>query len=125
MTRPQIVSEQLSSDGTRKWLIRLAPSNARDRAAEVECVYIPDTDRGTLCVSSQVGCTLTCSFCHTGTQQFVRNLTAQEIIAQLIIARERLGDFPGPSAAAGWDRAERRLALCLEHRLHGDGRAAL
>ncbi|WPP03246.1 23S rRNA (adenine(2503)-C(2))-methyltransferase RlmN [Methylocella tundrae] len=95
LTRPQIVSEQLSSDGTRKWLIRLAPSNARDRAAEVECVYIPDTDRGTLCVSSQVGCTLTCSFCHTGTQQFVRNLTAQEIIAQLIIARERLGDFPG------------------------------
>ena len=68
---------------------------AGGRGAEVECVYIPETDRGTLCVSSQVGCTLTCSFCHTGTQKLVRNLTAPEIVAQLIVARDRLGDFPG------------------------------
>ncbi|PNG26246.1 23S rRNA (adenine(2503)-C(2))-methyltransferase RlmN [Methylocella silvestris] len=95
LARPQIVTEQVSTDGTRKWLIRLAPSRESDRPAEVECVYIPDVDRGTLCVSSQVGCTLTCSFCHTGTQKFVRNLTAQEIISQLIIARDRIGDFPG------------------------------
>ncbi|ACK51877.1 radical SAM enzyme, Cfr family [Methylocella silvestris BL2] len=95
LARPQIVTEQVSTDGTRKWLIRFAPSAESDRLAEVECVYIPDVDRGTLCVSSQVGCTLTCSFCHTGTQKFVRNLTAQEIIAQLIIARDRIGDFPG------------------------------
>ncbi len=94
LARPQIVSEQLSRDGTRKWLIRFDPVDVRDRGAEVECVYIQDEDRGTLCVSSQVGCTLTCAFCHTGTQKFVRNLTAQEIIAQLIIARDRLGDFP-------------------------------
>ncbi len=95
LARPQVVSEQISRDGTRKWLIRLEPAHGKDRGAEVECVYIPENDRGTLCVSSQVGCTLTCSFCHTGTQQFVRNLTVQEIIAQAIIARERLGDFPG------------------------------
>ncbi len=95
LARPQMVSEQVSTDGTRKWLIRLEPVNERDRGAEVECVYIPDNDRGTLCVSSQVGCTLTCAFCHTGTQKLVRNLTAQEIIGQLIVARERLGDFPG------------------------------
>jgi 23S rRNA (adenine2503-C2)-methyltransferase len=97
LARPQIVSEQVSRDGTRKWLIRLEPVHGKDRGAEVECVYIPESDRGTLCVSSQVGCTLTCSFCHTGTQQFVRNLTAQEIIAQVIIARDSLGDFPGRS----------------------------
>ena len=66
-----------------------------DRGAEIECVYIPDDDRGTLCVSSQVGCTLTCSFCHTGTQKLVRNLTAGEILGQILMARERLGDFPG------------------------------
>jgi 23S rRNA (adenine2503-C2)-methyltransferase len=94
LTRPQVVSEQISQDGTRKWLIRLAP-DGRDKGAEVECVYIPESDRGTLCVSSQVGCTLTCSFCHTGTQKFVRNLTTAEIIGQLLVARERLGDFPG------------------------------
>jgi 23S rRNA (adenine2503-C2)-methyltransferase len=94
LARPEIVSEQVSSDGTQKWLIRLGPVHAKDRGAEVECVYIPEEDRGTLCVSSQVGCTLTCAFCHTGTQKLVRNLTAQEIIAQVLIARERLGDFP-------------------------------
>ncbi|MEL6871510.1 MAG: hypothetical protein AAFO62_01685, partial [Pseudomonadota bacterium] len=75
VARPEIVSEQISSDGTRKWLMRLESRNARDgRGPEVETVYIPDDDRGTLCVSSQVGCTLTCSFCHTGTQALVRNL---------------------------------------------------
>ncbi|WP_036260435.1 23S rRNA (adenine(2503)-C(2))-methyltransferase RlmN [Methylocapsa aurea] len=95
LTRPQVVAEQISSDGTRKWLVRLDPAGAGDKGAEVECVYIPESDRGTLCISSQVGCTLTCSFCHTGTQKLVRNLTSQEIIAQLIIAREKLGDFPG------------------------------
>ncbi len=91
---PEIVEEQLSVDGTRKWLLRLAPTNPQDNSAEIECVYIPESDRGTLCVSSQVGCTLTCSFCHTGTQRLVRNLTTAEIVGQLLIARQRLGDFP-------------------------------
>ncbi len=95
LERPEIVTEQLSTDGTRKWLIRMPPVDARDRGAEIECVYIPESDRGTLCVSSQVGCTLTCTFCHTGTQRLVRNLTTREIVAQLMIARDRLGDFPG------------------------------
>ena len=92
---PDIVEEQLSTDGTRKWLLRLAPVDALDKGAEIECVYIPESDRGTLCVSSQVGCTLNCSFCHTGTQKLVRNLTSREIVSQLLVARRRLGDFPG------------------------------
>ncbi len=91
---PEIVAEQISSDGTRKWLLRLEPVDALDKGAEVECVYIPESDRGTLCVSSQVGCTLNCSFCHTGTQKLVRNLTTAEIVGQLLVARQRLGDFP-------------------------------
>ncbi|WP_294532122.1 23S rRNA (adenine(2503)-C(2))-methyltransferase RlmN [uncultured Rhodoblastus sp.] len=95
LARPQVVEEQVSVDGTRKWLIRMAPVDALDKGAEVECVYIPESDRGTLCVSSQVGCTLNCAFCHTGTQKLVRNLTTQEIVAQLVVAREMLGDFPG------------------------------
>jgi 23S rRNA (adenine2503-C2)-methyltransferase len=95
LERPQVVAEQISLDGTRKWLLRLPPVDERDRGAEVECVYIPETDRGTLCISSQVGCTLTCTFCHTGTQKLVRNLTQREIVQQLIVARDRLGDFPG------------------------------
>ena len=95
LTRPQVVEEQVSIDGTRKWLIRMAPVDRLDKGAEVECVYIPESDRGTLCVSSQVGCTLNCTFCHTGTQKLVRNLTTQEIVAQLVVAREMLGDFPG------------------------------
>jgi 23S rRNA (adenine2503-C2)-methyltransferase len=95
LSRPHAVTEQISQDGTRKWLIRLAPETPGGRPAEVECVYIPESDRGTLCVSSQVGCTLTCSFCHTGTQKLVRNLTTAEIVGQLMVARERLGDFPG------------------------------
>ena len=95
LARPEVVSEQVSTDGTRKWLIRMPPVDAKDRGAEIECVYIPEADRGTLCVSSQVGCTLTCTFCHTGTQKLVRNLTTQEIVSQLVVAREKLGDFPG------------------------------
>jgi 23S rRNA (adenine2503-C2)-methyltransferase len=98
LTRPEVVGEQVSADGTRKWLIRFAPKNGEPKGAEVECVYIPESDRGTLCVSSQVGCTLTCSFCHTGTQKLVRNLSTQEIVAQVVVARERLGDFPGLAA---------------------------
>jgi len=92
---PEIVEEQVSLDGARKWLLRLAPTSPAEKPAEIECVYIPESDRGTLCVSSQVGCTLNCSFCHTGTQKLVRNLTAQEIIGQIMVARRRLGDFPG------------------------------
>ena len=95
VARPEVVAEQISNDGTRKWLLRLPSGDAVEKAHEVECVYIPETDRGTLCVSSQVGCTLTCSFCHTGTQKLVRNLTAGEILGQILMARERLGDFPG------------------------------
>ncbi|MCL2452173.1 MAG: 23S rRNA (adenine(2503)-C(2))-methyltransferase RlmN [Alphaproteobacteria bacterium] len=95
LARPKIVTEQISSDGTRKWLLRLDPVDLQDKGAEIECVYIPESDRGTLCVSSQVGCTLSCRFCHTGTQKLVRNLTAREIISQLLITREGLGDFPG------------------------------
>ena len=99
LDRPQVVSEQVSKDGTRKWLIRMAPTGPHDKGAEIECVYIPETDRGTLCVSSQVGCTLTCSFCHTGTQRLVRNLTAAEIVAQLVVARDRIGDWPDQTSA--------------------------
>jgi len=90
--RPEVVAEQVSNDGTRKWLLRL-PGDGVGRAHEVECVYIPETDRGTLCVSSQVGCTLNCSFCHTGTQRLVRNLTAGEIVGQVMVARDRLNDW--------------------------------
>ena len=85
---PQIVTRQISTDGTRKYLVRIAGGH------EVEVVYIPETDRGTLCISSQVGCTLTCSFCHTGTQKLVRNLTAGEIVGQVMLARDDLGEWP-------------------------------
>jgi len=95
LKRPEIVSEQISVDGTRKWLIRMPPAGPHDKGAEIEAVYIPESDRGTLCISSQVGCTLTCSFCHTGTQRLVRNLSAAEIVAQVMIARDRIGDWPG------------------------------
>ena len=95
LERPSITTEQVSSDGTRKWLIKMNPTGPHDKGAEIECVYIPERDRGTLCVSSQVGCTLNCTFCHTGTQKLVRNLSAAEIVAQVMIARDRLGDFPG------------------------------
>ncbi len=91
--RPQIIEEKISEDGTRKWLFRFPPRGA-GKPVEIETVYIPESDRGTLCLSSQVGCTLACTFCHTGTQKLVRNLTAEEIVMQLIVARDRLGDFP-------------------------------
>jgi 23S rRNA (adenine2503-C2)-methyltransferase len=95
LDRPEVVAEQVSVDGTRKWLLRLPGDPDSGLPHDVECVYIPDTERGTLCVSSQVGCTLTCSFCHTGTQRLVRNLTAGEIVGQVMAARDRLGDWPG------------------------------
>jgi len=94
IARPEVAVEQVSTDGTRKWLIRLAPEHAGEKPHEIETVYIPEADRGTLCVSSQIGCTLTCTFCHTGTQRLVRNLTAAEIVAQLMIARDRIGEWP-------------------------------
>ena len=98
LARPELVAEQVSADGTRKWLMRMAPAHKFDKGAEIECVYIPEATRGTLCVSSQVGCTLNCTFCHTGTQKLVRNLSAAEIVAQVMVARDRLGDFPGGAA---------------------------
>ncbi|ADH90627.1 radical SAM enzyme, Cfr family [Ancylobacter novellus DSM 506] len=101
LARPEVVVEQVSNDGTRKWLLRLPPDIAGDKPHDVEMVYIPESDRGTLCVSSQVGCTLNCSFCHTGTQRLVRNLTAAEIVAQVMVARDRLGDYPGQERAVG------------------------
>jgi len=100
LKRPEIVTEQVSEDGTRKWLMRFPPRGA-GRPVEIETVYIPEIGRGTLCVSSQVGCTLTCSFCHTGTQKLVRNLTAEEIVGQILVARDRLGDFPDASTPVG------------------------
>ncbi|HVE05204.1 MAG TPA: 23S rRNA (adenine(2503)-C(2))-methyltransferase RlmN [Rhizomicrobium sp.] len=88
LERPQVMTEQISNDGTRKWLLRTDPG------IEFETVFIPEPGRGTLCISSQVGCTLNCRFCHTGTQKLVRNLTPEEIIGQVMIAREALGDWP-------------------------------
>ncbi len=88
ITLPEVATRQISTDGTRKYLVRIAGGH------EVEVVYIPETDRGTLCISSQVGCTLTCSFCHTGTQKLVRNLTAAEIVGQVMLARDDLGEWP-------------------------------
>jgi 23S rRNA (adenine2503-C2)-methyltransferase len=111
LARPEIATEQVSADGTRKWLLRLAPATPGGRPVEVETVYIPEAVRGTLCISSQVGCTLTCKFCHTGTQRMVRNLTAGEIAAQVMLARDRLGDWPGAQAdnPAGLPEAERKI----------------
>src|SRR3954467_846248 len=88
--RPEVSRDLKSSDGTAKWLLRMADGQ------QFETVHIPEEDRGTLCVSSQVGCTLTCSFCHTGTQRLVRNLGSQEIVAQVMIARDALGEWPSP-----------------------------
>src|SRR6266540_3914206 len=101
LARPEVVAEQVSADGTRKWLLRLPGEVLGEQPHEVECVYIPETDRGTLCLSSQVGCTLTCSFCHTGTQRLVRNLTPGEIVGQIMVARDRLGDWVGAARASG------------------------
>ncbi len=90
LRRPQVALAQTSGDGTRKWLVRF------DDGREVETVHIPEADRGTLCVSAQVGCTLTCRFCHTGTQRMVRNLGADEIVGQVMLARDGLGEWPSP-----------------------------
>ncbi len=112
LARPEIAAEQVSEDGTRKWLLRLEPQAAAEHAPEIETVYIPEPDRGTLCISSQVGCTLTCTFCHTGTQRLVRNLTPSEIVGQILVARDRIGDWPGASAPAsshGIPDAERKI----------------
>jgi 23S rRNA (adenine2503-C2)-methyltransferase len=95
LTVPEVVSRQVSLDGTRKYLMRIAGGH------EVEVVYIPEEDRGTLCISSQVGCTLTCSFCHTGTQKLVRNLTAGEIVGQVMVARDDLDEWPRPGEGSG------------------------
>jgi len=128
LARPEVVAEQTSVDGTRKWLVRLPGEHAGERPHEVECVYIPEADRGTLCVSSQVGCTLACSFCHTGTQRLVRNLTAGEIVGQVMIARDRLGDWhrksglpdlrasetpttPPPAGGGGGDRLVSNIVM--------------
>ena len=92
IARPKIIRHQQSTDGTQKWLLQLHDGN------EIETVYIPEKTRGTLCLSSQIGCTLKCSFCHTGTQRLVRNLTAGEIIGQIMVARDMLGEWPTPNA---------------------------
>jgi 23S rRNA (adenine2503-C2)-methyltransferase len=107
LDRPEVAAEQISVDGTRKWLLRL-PGEHGGAPHEVECVYIPETDRGTLCISSQVGCTLNCTFCHTGTQRLVRNLTAAEIAGQVVLARDRLNDWQRAAAPAGTE-PEKRL----------------
>jgi 23S rRNA (adenine2503-C2)-methyltransferase len=104
--RPEVTAEQVSVDGTRKWLLRL-PGETDSRPCEVECVYIPETDRGTLCISSQVGCTLNCTFCHTGTQRLVRNLTPGEIVGQVMLARDRLNDWQRAASPSG--EGEKRL----------------
>jgi 23S rRNA (adenine2503-C2)-methyltransferase len=106
LERPQIAAEQVSVDGTRKWLLQL-PGEIDGRPHEVECVYIPEADRGTLCISSQIGCTLNCTFCHTGTQRLVRNLTAEEIAGQVVLARDRLDDWRRENADGG--EPEKRL----------------
>ncbi|WP_072245956.1 23S rRNA (adenine(2503)-C(2))-methyltransferase RlmN [Roseibaca calidilacus] len=105
LDRPEIVTRQVSEDGTRKYLLRIAGGH------EVEAVYIPEENRGTLCVSSQVGCTLTCSFCHTGTQKLVRNLTAAEIVGQLLVARDDLGEWPEPGAPKNETRLVSNVVL--------------
>jgi 23S rRNA (adenine2503-C2)-methyltransferase len=102
---PEVVSKQVSLDGTRKYLMRIAGGH------EIETVYIPEEDRGTLCISSQVGCTLTCSFCHTGTQKLVRNLTTAEIIGQVLVARDDLGEWPEPGAPKNETRLLSNIVL--------------
>ena len=103
--RPAVAAAQVSRDGTRKWLLRFADGQ------EVETVHIPEEDRGTLCVSSQVGCTLTCRFCHTGTQRLVRNLGAAEIVGQIMLARDALGEWPSPLKGSGQDRLLTNIVL--------------
>jgi 23S rRNA (adenine2503-C2)-methyltransferase len=105
LARPEVATALVSRDGTRKWLLRFADGN------EAETVHIPEEDRGTLCVSSQVGCTLTCRFCHTGTQRLVRNLTAAEIVGQVMLARDALGEWPSSPGGAGEDRILTNIVL--------------
>ena len=102
---PEVVTKQVSDDGTRKYLLRI------DGGHEVETVYIPEENRGTLCISSQVGCTLTCSFCHTGTQRLVRNLTTAEIVGQVLVARDDLGEWPIPRAPKNETRLLSNIVL--------------
>jgi len=102
---PEVVTRQISDDGTRKYLVRIAGGH------EVEVVYIPETDRGTLCISSQVGCTLTCSFCHTGTQKLVRNLSAAEVVGQVMVARDDLGEWPEQGAPKNETRLLSNIVL--------------
>ena len=102
---PKVVTKQVSKDGTRKYLMRI------DGGHELETVYIPEEDRGTLCISSQVGCTLTCSFCHTGTQRLVRNLTASEIVGQILVARDDLEEWPIPGAPKNETRLLSNIVL--------------
>ena len=109
IARPEVVEAQVSSDGTRKWLLRTHDGH------DFEMVFIPDADRGTLCVSSQVGCTLNCRFCHTGTMQLVRNLEPSEIVGQVMLARDALGEWPIAARRPDAD----------QHRDDGHGRAAL
>jgi 23S rRNA (adenine2503-C2)-methyltransferase len=104
VARPVVTQDQESEDGTRKWLLRMKDGQ------EVECVHIPESDRGALCVSSQVGCTLTCRFCHTGTQKLVRNLEASEIVMQVMLARDMLGEWPKPGATQN-DRALTNIVM--------------
>ena len=121
--RPEVVEAQHSSDGTRKWLLRTADGH------DFEMVFIPDADRGTLCVSSQVGCTLNCRFCHTGTMRLVRNLTPGEIVGQVMLARDALGEWP--KGQDGFRRGCRRGGIhrrrppADQYRDDGHGRAAL
>jgi len=105
LERPEIVRTEISQDGTRKWLIQSEPGVA------FETVYIPEENRGTLCISSQVGCTLNCTFCLTGTQRLVRNLSAGEIVAQLMIARDELDDWPVIGASNERDRAITNIVM--------------
>jgi 23S rRNA (adenine2503-C2)-methyltransferase len=109
LARPELAAEQVSVDGTRKWLMRLSAENPGEGPHEIECVYIPESDRGTLCLSTQVGCTLSCSFCHTGTQRLVRNLTAGEIVGQILLARDRLGDWRSPHLSSEGEGRGTRL----------------
>lgn len=102
---PEVVTRLVSEDGTRKYLVRISGGH------EVEVVYIPETDRGTLCISSQVGCTLTCSFCHTGTQKLVRNLTAAEVVGQVMVARDDLGEWPEQGAPKNETRLLSNIVL--------------
>ena len=113
LRRPDVSQSLASVDGTRKWLLRFADGQ------EVETVHIPEEDRGTLCVSSQVGCTLNCTFCHTGTQLLVRNLGPAEIVGQVMVARDALGEWRRRR------RIKRGRPPAHQHRADGDGRAAL